>query len=182
MDGVAMTHIVCYTGGTCGDLISAMIDSTDVSIVNNAIMHAPLRQRLKKPHLFDNQNDKDEYLQSVSKIYKSIPSHDVDYHVQRQHKFIAITVEDFSVAMWAAERFKKLHRPAVWIEMQQVCGADTLERYAQVMIDYSNIVKQHTNQIVQLERILNGHAVTDVSQYVHTQIDSTIYNTWLQCQ
>jgi hypothetical protein len=45
---------VCYCGGTCGDLISALIDNSDAYLHNNTVKHASLRERLKKPHQFQN--------------------------------------------------------------------------------------------------------------------------------
>ena len=99
--------IVCYTGGTCGDLISAMIDYHDATFtVFKTVKHADRRQRLKKPHLFTTTEEKNQYLVEVAQQYNSIPSHDLDYHVQQQHKFISIIVEDATVAQWAANRFK----------------------------------------------------------------------------
>jgi hypothetical protein len=156
-----MKHIVCYTGGTCGDLIAAMIDSTHVEVKNRVIMHAEQRQRLKKPHTFANDQEKTEYLDAIFQTYKSVPSHDLNYHVANWHKFITITVQDFATAVWAAERFKLVHRPHVWQEMTRACGANAVEDYAQILIDYSRMVVQHTDQVLELERIVKGHAVDD---------------------
>jgi len=177
-----MNHIVCYTGGTCGDLIAAMIDSTDVEVKNRVIMHAEQRQRLKKPHTFANDQQKTEYLDTIFQTYKSVPSHDLNYHVNNRHKFIAITVQDFATAVWAAERFKLVHRPHVWQEMTRACGADTVEDYAQILIDYSRMVVQHTDQVLELERIVKGHAVDDLKQYVDTDLDQGLYLNWLNRQ
>ena len=47
--------IVCYTGGTAGDIISKIVDPGEMSLD---------RQRLKKPHLFSCDEEKD--LQALS--------------------------------------------------------------------------------------------------------------------
>jgi hypothetical protein len=174
--------IICYTGGTCGDLLSALIDPTDVELEFGAISHVMERQRLKKPHTFANHEEKDQYIVSIAEKYLSIPSHDLDYHVQRGHKFISITVQDFKVAMWAAQRFKKLHRPQVWQEMQTKCGAGTIEDYAQMLIHYSNMVATHTDNIVKLEDIQNGLALDSLKKLGINVLSKNLYQNWLDLQ
>jgi hypothetical protein len=172
-------RIICYTGGTCGDLLSAMIDPTDVELEFGAISHVMERQRLKKPHTFANHEEKDQYIVTIAKQYLSIPSHDLDYHVSRSHKFIAITVQDLSIAVWAANRFRSMHRPHVWEEMQSNCGASTIEDYAQMLIHYSNMVVNHTENIVKLEDILAGQAIDSLEKLGINNLDKNLYQTWL---
>ena len=174
--------IVCYTGGTCGDLISALIDPTHVKFENTAVMHLANRQRLKKPHTFDNNKEKDQYINEISTQYLSIPSHDLDYHIQQSHQFIAITVQDSEIAMWAARRFQALHRPHVWQEMQTKCGAATIEEYAQMMIDYSNMIVNHTTDIVKLEDIRNGQAIQALAKLGINSTHKNLYQNWLDLQ
>ena len=177
--------IVCYTGGTCGDLITAMIDDRDSTFYFKAVMHNQQRQRLKKPLTFANDEEKDVYLQQISEQYNSIPSHDLDYHVKRKHDFISITVEDPKVALWAARRFKHLHRPHVWQEMQQACGAVTVKDYAEILIQYSNMVKQHTDKVIPLESIYKGRAIEKLESVLSIQIDrprQNLYRNWLDLQ
>jgi hypothetical protein len=174
--------IVCYAGGTCGDLISAMIDSTHARFQNTTVIHSTERQRLKKPHTFSNDEEKDQYINNISTQYLSIPSHDLDYHVRRSHGFISITVQDFNVAMWAARRFRGLHRPHVWQEMQTACGASSTEDYAQLLIDYSNMVVNHTMDVVKLEDIRNGHALDALSKLGINSQHKNLYHNWLDLQ
>jgi hypothetical protein len=177
--------IVCYTGGTCGDLITAMIDNRDATFYFKAVMHDKQRQRLKKPLSFANDEEKDVYLQQISEQYKSIPSHDLDYHVKRKHDFISITVEDPKVALWAATRFKNLHRPHVWQEMQQACGAATVEDYAEILMQYSNMVRQHTDKVIPLESIHKGGAIKELESVLSIQVDrprQNLYYNWLNLQ
>lgn len=180
--GTDTLKIVCYTGGTCGDLIAALIDPTHVKFENKAVMHFANRQRLKKPHTFDNNEEKDQYINEISTQYLSIPSHDLDYHIQRAHKFIAITVQDFKIAMWAARRFQALHRPHVWQEMQTKCGAATIEEYAQMMIDYSNMVVHHTTDVIKLEDIHNGQAIQALTNIGINTGHKHLYQNWLDLQ
>jgi hypothetical protein len=172
-------NIICYTGGTCGDIITGIIDARDIDFNGSSMETAPNRSRLKKPHTFADDFEKNAYVDSMKSLYNSLPSHDLEYHVRQGHDFISITVEDFNVALWAAERFKSLHKPYVWEEMQKFCGANTVEDYAQVLIDFSSMVKTHTDKILKLERIISGHAVEDLLQWVPDINDDILYQQWL---
>lgn len=178
--------IVCYTGGACGDLITAMIDYRNAEFTpSKAVKHNVERQRLKKPHLFSSDEEKDQYLIDIAQHYNSIPSHDLDYHIRRGHKFISIIVDDMDVARWAAKRFKDLHRPHVWEEMARVCGASTVDDYAQILIHYSNMVKKHTTQLVSLESIKNKTAVEGLEQVLGNPISKegrNVYRNWWNLQ
>lgn len=178
MEGGTM-KIICYTGGTCGDVITALFDSVGTSYRGNTVMISSDRSRFKKPHMFANDEEKDQCLVDMAVKYQSIPSHDLDYHVRKQHEFIGITVQDWDVALWAAQRFKDLHRPHVWEEMTAACGANLIEDYAQIMIDFSNLVVQHTNNIVTLESIRAG---TVLQNSILQNTDKNFYNTWLKLQ
>ena len=172
-------NIICYTGGTCGDVVTALFDSTGTSYRGNTVMIDADRSRLKKPHEFATDESKDRYLAEMATKYQSIPSHDLAYHVGRQHKFIGISVHDWAVALWAAQRFKDLHRPHVWAEMTAACGADTVKDYAQMMLDFSNVIVQHTDKIVTLESIRAGTALQNP---VLENANKDFYNNWLELQ
>lgn len=176
-------NIVCYTGGTCGHVLAAIIDSTNCELSKTAVRMPAERCRLNKPHTFLNDLEKTQYVQNISLVYNSLPSHDLTYHVSAGQDFITVTVNKFNTALWAAERFKQLHRPNVWEEMQQFCGANDVAGYAKTLIDYSNMVKTHTKKIVTLERILSGYAVEDLANYVESpELDNNFYQEWLKLQ
>lgn len=178
--------IVCYMGGMCGDLLTALIDSTNMSFVNGSVKLQNERSKLKKPHLFKTDDEKDLYISNVSKIFKSIPSHDLKYHVLRKHKFISIVVNDRRYSDWAATRFKNLHRPEVWHEMTKFSNCATVEQYSQMMLDYSNMIKkeEYSSKIINLEDILGGRLV-EVLKMHQTNLTNeceSIYNSWLKLQ
>ena len=174
-----MIDIVCYTGGSCGDLITALIDGKGAYFRNKAVMFEQDRLRFKKPHTFANDEEKDQYLIEIANKYRSIPSHDLQYHIKSGHDFIGITVQDLNVAKWAANRFKELHRPHVWAEMAAACGANTVEAYAQMMLDFSNLVVAHTNKTITLESIRAGLALQNP---ILENANKDFYNTWLELQ
>jgi hypothetical protein len=91
-------------------------------------------------------------------------------------------VQDFTIAMWAADRFRNLHRPHVWQEMQSKCGASTIEEYAQMLIDYSNMVVHNTDCIVKLEDIRNGQAIDALKKLGINNPRKNLYLNWLDLQ
>lgn len=160
--------IVCYTGGTAGDIISRIIDPDELSLD---------RQQLKKPHLFSSDKEKDQYINSS--IWGSLPSHDFEYHRSRQHSILGIRCRDTQSALWAANRFKAQHRPHVWQEMSQSCGADTIEQYAQMIIDFGNMIANYTNNVLYLDRIIAGYAVADLIDLNVPITGEDLYTEWL---
>lgn len=177
-----MLNVVCYSGGTCGDLVSAMIDPKDAELKLSRIVMPQYRSRLKKPHQFVDSLAKDQYIQEISLTYRSIPSHDLQYH--RGQDFIGITVEDRCLAEQAARRFRDLHRPEVWAEMQKCCGAESIEQYAMVLIDFSTLVQQHATWTLKLEDIVAGLAIQRLVQ-IGKVVDETsqdLYQSWLSQQ
>lgn len=175
-------QIICYTGGTCGDLLAALIDPRGVEIKAGRMRFAADRGRLKKPHLFNSDQQRDQYLAEMGSQYLSLPSHDLEYHSRQAHDFIGITVHDPITALWAAERFRKLHRSHVWQEMTKSCGAESLEDYAQILIDFGKLIATRTQKLIRLERIIGGDAAHDLVTLTGLEIDQGLYKRWLEQQ
>ena len=74
-------NIVVYTGGTCGDLLGALIDPSSAKVTGTTMSLDPHQQKLKKPQNFNTDEEKDTYIQSVN--FNSIVSHDTEYHKRR---------------------------------------------------------------------------------------------------
>lgn len=165
---VANTTIVCYTGGTAGDIVSVILDPSDLS---------KERQRLKKPHQFSNNQEKDTFLATAQ--WLSVPSHDFEYHRSRKHDILAIVCRQKNQALWAAERFKKIHRPHVWEEMTQHCGANDIETYAQMIMDFGSMVEQYSNNVLYLDDILSGQAVDKLNAMGYVTPGTDQYRQWL---
>jgi hypothetical protein len=181
MRGRPMFNIICYLGGTCGDLVTAVIDNAGCYIQGGAIALDHKRQLLKKSWQFSNDNARDEYVEQISQVYKSIPSHDVEYHLRSNHSFVAIVVNNKSTATWASSRFKSLHKAHVWEEMKSINQADTVEKYAQDMLDWSSWIKQNTTKTISLEDILNGCLEQRISSIINqAPIDINLYQQWQQ--
>ena len=166
-------------GGTAGDLVTATIDGKDTQLDEKKLLIHPNRSKLKKPHLFHNASETTDYIQSMTNVYNSLPSHCLDFHIEQQHDFISIIVEDIETARWAATRFKELHLPHVWEEVMNYSNISTVEEYAELMIKYSQIVKEHTNKIIYLHDILEGNLLSELNRLGIEVSNHTLYEQWL---
>lgn len=171
---------VVYMGGACGDLVTAMIDATGTGLDRTLSKMTLPRDRigLKRPQDFADDAAKDAYLQSITGIYTSVPSHDVEYHLRRAHTFLGVTVQDRSWALWAARRFRAVHSSEVWLSVSQSCGIHDVEQYAQLMIDHSTWLRQKTTNIVALEDILAGRAVTVLEHIIGRKLHKDSVNCY----
>lgn len=177
---------VVYMGGTCGDVVTALVDWSD-SEINHDLGTMVLnkhRQRLKKPNDFSSNQEKDIYVNEITQKYISIPSHDIEYHVNQHHEFIGIACDDSDLAHWAARRFKQAHRPHVWQEVEKAAAISSVEQYAELILNYSAMIKQRTNKIIMLEDIVSGQAMLELSALVpdvDIMINEKQYQKWLSC-
>ena len=175
---------VVYMGGCCGDVVSSLIDWQD-SRFNVALRKMELpreRQRLKTFWEFGSDQEKDQYVESMQGRYLSLPSHDIEYHVRRGHDFVGITVTDPDVALWAAQRFKDSHRPVMWRRVCAHAGVAGVPEYADLMLHYSRMIETRTDQIIQLEDIVSGHAIPVIERWVGHPLKESIrtnaYKNW----
>lgn len=187
MDSNLDITIVVYMGGCCGDLVTALIDHNDVdlNIAFRTVRLSEQRQRLKKHYEFVDDQEKDSYLNNISRTYNSVPSHDIDYHVSRQHSFIGITVTDPSTALWAATRFRDAHRPEVWHNITQTCGIQHVEEYAQLLLDYSSMLSSRTDFLVDVKTIRQGALLSQLELLVARKVSHKAHNcyrNWLDMQ
>lgn len=181
------TTIVVYMGGCCGDLVTAMIDYSEVEFNFDfkKVRLTPQRQRLKKPYEFVDDQDKDNYLENISRVYKSVPSHDIEYHTRRQHSFVGITVTDPSTALWAAQRFRYAHHPRVWQSVAQAYGITHVEQYAQLLLDYGRMIRDRTDGLIDVKAIRQGELLPYLEIASNRKLDSEAqqcYCNWLDMQ
>lgn len=178
----SQVNIVCYTGGACGDLITALIDIGDSQIAESAVTLNKQRQRLKKPHLFNNDEEKHAYCNSMRSQYKSIPSHDFEYHRKNNHKIIVIDVDDWDNALWAAQRFKSLHSDVIWKKIMSDCNISSVTDYAKLMMDFSKMATNYSACSIKLSDITNGNLIEKLNTVNNLQLDNSaeqFYKQWL---
>jgi len=175
---------VVYMGGAAGDMVASVIDHRNSKFNSSQQrMEMPLdRQRFKKPHTFESDAAKDEYVQQMSATYCSLPSHDIDYHVRNGHTTIGITVHDTKIAKWAAQRFESVHRPQVWQQVCEACGITTTRQYADLMLHYSDMLEKQLTNTIKLERIVAGNLADDLELVLDKKLDKesvNVYRNWL---
>lgn len=171
--------VICYMGGTYGDMIAGLI--------NEDLKTDPLWRtakpsedisRLKKPHNFADDSAKDEYVNSISSKYKCILSHDQDYHFNRNHDVLGIVVTSMKSALKCAKRFKTTHRPQVWKEMMDRCGAKNIEEYAEMMIHYGKMIEPQCKWIITTDEIENGQILERIESITKRPLSDQIKNAY----
>ena len=98
--------IVVYMGGTCGDLLTAMLDCTDAEVCNVGKVDLPKqRQQLKKSYIFENDlaklsKESDVYLEidlSVTDIDKFKDVIDKFEHHEKLLEAIQLSLKDQTI-------------------------------------------------------------------------------------
>jgi hypothetical protein len=65
--------------------------------------------------------------------------------------------------------------------MSSVNQADTVEKYAQDILDWSSWIQTSTNRVIFLEDILDGCMIQKLSSIINIdEIDTDFYNKWLK--
>jgi hypothetical protein len=171
--------VVCYMGGTYGDMVAGLINE---DLKTDAIWQVakPTEEvsKLKKPHTFDSDQEKDEYINSMSSEYKCILSHDQDYHFSRNHSVLGIVVTNMNSALRCAKRFKASHRDQVWEEMMDRCGAKTIKEYAEMMLHYSNAIEKQSKWIISTDEIEDGRVLERIAQIIGTPLSRLTQNSY----
>jgi hypothetical protein len=168
-------------GGTCGDLVTAVIDSTDSKLDGSKIYTMLSRSKLKSDLFLNSEIEQLNYIKEMESKYLSIPSHKIDLHVKYKHPFITIFTENYDLALWCANRYKNLNRPDVWENMNKFNNL-TVESHAQTTIDSCRYLASHTDKIIALEDMLSGNLLSKLSKYVKTPLNEKLYEEWLSRQ
>lgn len=179
-----MIDIVVFMGGSCGDLVTALIDdrTCEVDSQSGIVIMDESRRCLKKAKNFGDDIDKDIWLQEVTTRYRSVPSHDIDYHVKRQHRIIGITVRDSAVANWCAHRFCDCIRTQTWHNICATLSIKTVDEYATSMLHYTSMLENLTPFTISVEEILCGNALSKLSTISNNGIcqgSDDFYHRWL---
>mgnify|MGYP007009403259 FL=1 len=176
MENVTTYFIVGYAGGTAGDLITALLNPTDVELDGTRVIVPDHRVKLKKPRRFADDEAKNKYIQEFKNTV-SLSSHDLEYHIRKHHPFIGITVR-YKLAYWAAERFKDLHSDNIWRQM----GNGTVEDYAEDLLDISkSLIAKNASHVLRLEDIVDGLAIEKLRQFSTIPKKSEeFYDSWLR--
>ena len=66
--------------------------------------------------------------------------------------------------------------------MMSYSGARTVEDYANLLIFYSEMIKTHTDKLINLNDIRNGNLIEHLSKYISTPLSKNLYKNWLDLQ
>lgn len=163
--------IILYTLGTCGNMVTAVIDNTgyrfDGRHYESFAERIKLRNRFYQNTMTD--NDRDNYIIEMSKKYKSLASHQYQYHIDRGHSYILVMPSTEEEIQWSINRFKTIHP-------NSPMDVKTAHNYYNEFITKS---KQHTNKIITLTDIWSGNLLERLKEYVSTPLNEEVYHQWL---
>jgi hypothetical protein len=168
--------IVCFLGGACGDIVTAIIDSTSATVdIDGRIILPKDRSKLKDLNNFNNDDEKDQMIENIK--YKSISSHDYKYHFIKRHSILYIGIFDTKMAMWAATRFKRLH-PGSWTDL----NCQSIESHAIQYIEHTNMVSNNKKiKVLDIQDIISGKLIKKLKEFGFEidELSNTLYSTWL---
>ena len=177
-------YIVSHIGGTCGDLIAAVIDSTDVSFRSTYAVKLPLSRLSLKRGILNTDEEINQYLLEIFKKYKSVSSHlplsDVVFY--DNIKIITPVVYDKDIALWAANRFTSANLVKPYNHINgSVCEND--EEYANILLDHTKYmvgINPNSSAIfIDVKDIVEGNLINKLQDHIDTELDSNFYQQWL---
>ena len=176
--------IICFAGGTYGDIVTVMLDSKNCKLVQDKgypIFTLPKdRIKLKLPHLFLNAEEKNNYIKQMNKKYLSIPSHDLDFHLQNKHNFFGVVCEDKNLRLKASKRFKTLYQ-----NPENMSNSTSIEQYANDILEMSKKIINSGNQYIDLAQIISGNLIDVIERKHNIEINEknkNFYKNWLKLQ
>jgi hypothetical protein len=176
---------ILYNPGAGGDMVSAVIDSTDYVCTKTYVRPAEnsLRQEFKLKiiknyssqgiNILYNNFNKTEYMKEIEKKYIAATfSH--DFSIQLQHITDTILIDDseYKYAKWCMERCHIIHpkfHPAF------------SEEEIKVRTHRVNHVKKYGNniKIIPFKDVIEGRLIEKLQQWIDTPLNAEIYNHWL---
>ena len=178
---------ILYNSGAGGDMVAAVIDSTDYIVTDIDVRPRPNSDRFKLKNsinevralskdcsgmMFD-QHGKTDYLKNLEKKYRAVTTgHDFIF-IEHEHAsnidIIIIDDSDPKHSKWGMDRCHMIlpehHSPT----------SDILDD----RIKRVNDAKKFTNKIIPFSDIVEGRLISVLEQWVDTPLNTEIYNHWL---
>jgi hypothetical protein len=176
---------VLHNSGTGGDMVSAVIDSTDYIVTDIDVRARPRSDRYKfKKSIVDLQqlgkdcssilfdyNGKTDYLKNIETKYLAVTtSHDFIF-IEHASDIDVIIIDDSDPKYnkWGMERCSMI------LPEYHTLASDILsDRIKRV-----NDAKKFTDKIIPFSDILEGRLISVLEQWVDTPLNTEIYNHWL---
>lgn len=160
-------HHILYQPGAAGDMVAAVIDSTDFRLIEGRVL--PAEPRLKTtPKDFE---EIDQQMSAWSSKYNSVATQYYDYYNIRKLDYILIdTSYDIRVVEWCLRRAEKVSYPHHVFDPSEV-----IYNYTSIYRAYSK-----ANKVIDFRDILNGNLITVLKQWVSTPLNEELYHRWLK--
>jgi|LauGreDrversion4_2_1035121.scaffolds.fasta_scaffold473716_2 hypothetical protein len=168
--------VVAFVGGLAGDLITAVIDSNSCVVTTLGKVQMPFYRKTLKRGVLTTIEEKDAFITDISKQYRSIPSHEVEYHVQRNHITISIDVRDKELYKFAAERFILLNEPNL---ANTLFGVNTAIELAPILINMNERNLKLATNVLYFDDILDGKLIEKLEP-ICSNLDVDFYDKWLK--
>lgn len=160
-------HQILYQPGAAGDMVAAVIDSTDYRLIEGRIL--PSTPRLKVPP--KDYADIDRQLELWSSKYSAIATQYYDYYRDRNLDYILIdTSYDARVVEWCLRRAEKVSYPYHVFDARDI------------LFNYMNIYQAYrkADKVIDFRDILNGNLITVLKQWIDTPLNEELYHQWLK--
>lgn len=162
-------HFVVYPPGSCGNMVSAVIDSQGVIGGYRHVTFIPDKLRLLKQQDRDSMtdSDRDEYVKDIETKYLAVPSHSFEYHVKRKHDFIFLLPNSIETIQWSINRIKDI----------------LPDRNEYLTLSFVNNIinccKPHSSKIILVEDIVQGKLIEKLQEFISTPLNEKFYYDWL---
>lgn len=183
-------YVVLYNPGAAGNMVSAVIDSTDYILGNNEmwIWSGSLRQRLittafneniaeseLKPINVNVTIENEKRLKAVldeidaKNKYACICSHYFYYFMKKtDYRIILIDDNDDEISKWTLDRAIKHGHSADLFQRK-----NTINEYKKLAYQ-DRIVKK-----INMRDILNGNLITILQEFIDVPLNEDLYKSWL---
>ncbi len=169
--------VVYFLGGYAGDLVTSVMDSTGCVVVPSGKISMPMERKIFKGSHIHTEEEKKFHYERLSKLYKSIPSLHIEYHLKEKHNVIAVTGTTKWAFKLAATRFINLHTPNA---AKKIYNKETVEELAEYYEHESTKSLNLGVPVLFFEDIIAGSLLEKLKEFTDLPLDKTIYDVWLR--
>jgi hypothetical protein len=160
-------HSILYQPGAAGDMVAAIIDSTDYKLIPGRIVPSVTREKVTPK----DYTDIDRQIELWSSKYSAIATQYYEYYRDRKLDYILIdTSYDVRVVEWCLRRAEKVSHPHHAFNAKEV-----LSNYIHIYQAY-----RKADKVIDFRDILNGNLITVLKQWIDTPLNEELYHQWLK--
>lgn len=161
--------------GGCTDIVSAVIDSSDVELYSEGmyINFTDEREKLNNGSVTPHSGESLEIAKSIEMNFKSLQTNLEKRHIEPKSKklvtgfkYIYVDPSSEKALSWINTRMQILTPEFTMPDMQQVQSSSVILRYT-------------ADLVITLEDVLEGHLLEKLKPFVDTPLDNRLYEAWL---